>query len=96
MPNGGLALQGNDWTCDCSLVWLGQWLRRWLRETLQIHTAVLMGAQQVHQLAREATCHEPRTGQEIPLLDIRSEDLSCHASPFSGSANIWSKRQPFV
>ncbi|KAA0200562.1 hypothetical protein HAZT_HAZT004559 [Hyalella azteca] len=44
---GGLALQGNEWTCDCSLVWLGRWLRRWLRETLQIHTAVLKKAQQV-------------------------------------------------
>ncbi|XP_047469149.1 chaoptin-like [Penaeus chinensis] len=82
---GGLALEGNDWTCECSLVWLGRWLRRWLRETLQIHTAMLKGAQQVHRLARAATCHEPRTGQHVPLLDLHSEDLGCHASALSDS-----------
>ncbi|XP_037779787.1 chaoptin-like [Penaeus monodon] len=84
-PSGGLALEGNDWTCECSLVWLGRWLRRWLRETLQIHTAMLKGAQQVHRLARAATCHEPRTGQHVPLLDLHSEDLGCHASALSDS-----------
>ncbi|XP_076032645.1 chaoptin [Oratosquilla oratoria] len=82
---GGLALQGNEWTCDCSLVWLGRWLRRWLRETLQIHTAMIKGAQQVHQLARQATCHEPKTGQQVPLLDLHSEDLGCHARLYSDS-----------
>ncbi|ROT77302.1 Chaoptin, partial [Penaeus vannamei] len=83
----GLALEGNDWTCECSLVWLGRWLRRWLRETLQIHTAMLKGAQQVHRLARAATCHEPRTGQHVPLLDLHSEDLGCHASALSDSGH---------
>nr|XP_045584572.1 chaoptin-like [Procambarus clarkii] len=83
---GGLALEGNEWTCECSLVWLGRWLRRWLRETLQIHTAMLKGAQQVHTLARAATCYEPSTGQHVPLLDLHSEDLGCHASALSDSA----------
>ncbi|KAG7172303.1 Chaoptin-like 1 [Homarus americanus] len=84
---GGLALEGNAWTCECSLVWLGHWLRRWLRETLQIHTAMLKGAQQVHTLARAATCFEPTTGQQVPLLDLHSEDLGCHASALSDSGH---------
>ncbi|GLH08939.1 Uncharacterized protein GBIM_14095 [Gryllus bimaculatus] len=81
--SGGMMLKGNPWSCDCGLVWLGHWLRRWLRETLQIHTAVLEGAQQMQALAREATCADPRTGQQTPLLDLYPEDLSCHASALS-------------
>ncbi|KAK4289666.1 hypothetical protein Pmani_037377 [Petrolisthes manimaculis] len=84
---GGLALEGNDWTCECSLVWLGRWLRRWLRETLQIHTAMLKSAQQVHSLLREATCFDPRTEQHIPLLDLHSEDMGCQASALADSAH---------
>ncbi|KAK3859433.1 hypothetical protein Pcinc_034457, partial [Petrolisthes cinctipes] len=82
----GLALEGNDWTCECSLVWLGRWLRRWLRETLQIHTAMLKSAQQVHSLLREATCFDPRTEEHIPLLDLHSEDMGCQASALADSA----------
>ncbi|CAL4203145.1 unnamed protein product, partial [Meganyctiphanes norvegica] len=84
---GGLALEGNNWNCDCSLVWLGRWTRRWLRETLLIHTAKLKGAQQVHALAREAKCFIPRTGQHVSLLDLHSEDLGCHASALSDSGH---------
>jgi hypothetical protein len=80
---GGLILKGNPWTCECGLVWLGHWLRRWLRETMQIHTVVLEGAQQMQSLAREATCTDPRTGQQTPILDLYPEDLSCHASALS-------------
>jgi hypothetical protein len=80
---GGLILKGNPWTCDCGLVWLGHWLRRWLRETMQIHTVVLEGAQQMQSLAREATCTDPRTGQQTPIVDLYPEDLSCHASALS-------------
>jgi hypothetical protein len=80
---GGLILKGNPWTCECGLVWLGHWLRRWLRETMQIHTVVLEGAQQMQNLAREATCTDPRTGQQTPILDLYPEDLSCHASALS-------------
>ncbi|PSN46304.1 hypothetical protein C0J52_18601 [Blattella germanica] len=79
----GLILKGNPWTCECGLVWLGHWLRRWLRETMQIHTVVLEGAQQMQTVAREATCTDPRTGQQTPLLDLHPEDLSCHASALS-------------
>ncbi|XP_069684863.1 chaoptin [Periplaneta americana] len=81
--SGGLILKGNPWTCECGLVWLGHWLRRWLRETMQIHTVVLEGAQQMQSLAREATCTDPRTGQQTPILDLYPEDLSCHASALS-------------
>lgn len=81
--SGGMVLKGNPWQCDCGLVWLGHWLRRWLRETLQIHTTVLEGAQQMQALAREATCSDPRTGQQTPLVDLYPEDLSCHASALS-------------
>lgn len=80
---GGLILKGNPWTCDCGLVWLGHWLRRYLRETKQIHTVVLEGALQMHSLAREATCTDPRTGQQTPIPDLYPEDLRCHASALS-------------
>ncbi|XP_071533425.1 uncharacterized protein [Panulirus ornatus] len=93
---GGLALEGNEWTCECSLVWLGKWLRRWLRETLQIHTAMLKGAQQVHTLARSATCIDPTTGQHIPLLDLRLEDFGCHTSAYSKSAHAPPTATPSV
>ena len=36
---GGMALQGNSWSCSCENVWLGRWLRRWMREALQLHTS---------------------------------------------------------
>ena len=42
---------------------------------------------QVDQLAREAVCYEPTTGQYIALLDLRSEDLSCHAEALSDTAH---------
>jgi len=50
---------------------------------MQIHTVVLEGAQQMQSLAREATCTDPRTGQQTPILDLYPEDLSCHASALS-------------
>ena len=33
--SGGMALQGNSWSCSCENVWLGRWLRRWMREVEQ-------------------------------------------------------------
>nr|CAD7580263.1 unnamed protein product [Timema californicum] len=33
--------------------------------------------------ARGATCTDPRTGQQTPILDLYPEDLSCHASALS-------------
>ena len=32
-------------------------------------------------------CFEPTTGQNVALLDLRSEDLSCHASALSDTAH---------
>ncbi|XP_064104932.1 chaoptin-like [Macrobrachium nipponense] len=91
---GGIALEGNDWTCECSLVWLGRWLRRWLRETLQIHTAMVKGAQEVQSKVRAATCYDPRRGQHLPLLELHSEDLGCHASALSDSGLASSTATP--
>ena len=41
---------------------------------------------QVHQMTREATCYEPSSGLQIPLLDLRLEDQKCHVSALSDSA----------
>lgn len=38
-------------------------------------------------MAREAVCYEPSSGQHVPLLDLRSEDLSCHASALSDTSH---------
>ncbi|KAG8260801.1 biological adhesion [Homalodisca vitripennis] len=84
---GGLLLHDNPWLCDCGLVWLGHWLRRWLRESLQIHTAPLDAAQHLVLVTRAATCTDHRTGRQTPLLDIYPEELSCHASDLSHSAD---------
>lgn len=78
-------LKNNPWSCDCGLVWLGHWLRRWLRETVEIHTLdVINEVQQMEDMAREATCLYQRTNRHIPIVDLRSEDLSCQASALSG------------
>ncbi|KAK6643443.1 hypothetical protein RUM43_004948 [Polyplax serrata] len=91
---GGLTLNDNPWVCDCGLTWLGYWLRRWLRETVQIHTVVLEVAQQMNDLIRSATCTDS-SGQQIAIVDLYPEDLSCHASALSrgGSEKV---RSSFV
>lgn len=87
---GGLLLKNNPWHCDCGLVWVGHWLRRWLRESLQIHTVPLEAAQHIVAASREASCTDPRTNQQTPLLDLFPEDLSCHASALStGASALW-------
>ncbi|XP_046679474.1 trophoblast glycoprotein-like [Homalodisca vitripennis] len=80
---GGLLLHDNPWVCDCGLVWVGQWLRRWLRESLQLHTAPLDAAQHLVLTARAATCTDPQTDRQTPLLSLYPEDLRCHASALS-------------
>lgn len=45
--SGGMALQGNSWSCSCENVWLGRWLRRWMREALQLHTSVVERGQTI-------------------------------------------------
>ncbi|KAK7590169.1 hypothetical protein V9T40_001782 [Parthenolecanium corni] len=84
---GGLITKDNPWSCDCGLVWLGHWLRRWLRETVEIHTLVIKEAQQMEEMAREATCLDQRTNKHIPILDLHPEDLSCQASALSGDGS---------
>ncbi|XP_046988101.1 chaoptin-like [Schistocerca americana] len=78
---GGLLLSGNQLTCDCGLVWLGHWLRRWLRESLQIHTVVVEGAQEMAAAARRATCRDARSSREVALLQLRAPDLSVACNP---------------
>lgn len=74
-------------SCDCGLIWLGHWLRRWLREAVEIHTLVIKEAQQMEDMAREATCLDPRTNQHISIVDLHPEDLSCQASALSGDCS---------
>ncbi|KAG8334375.1 biological adhesion [Homalodisca vitripennis] len=55
--------------------------------SLQIHTAPLDAAQHLVLVTRAATCTDHRTGRQTPLLDIYPEELSCHASALSHSAD---------
>lgn len=88
---GGLNLNGNPWSCDCALAWLGGWMRRWLREVLQVHAVAADAAQQLQDAARQATCADPRSGQRVPLLRMR--DPGCQASALSSAAS-WRGRPP--
>lgn len=82
---GGLNLNGNPWSCDCALAWLGGWLRRWLREVLQVHAVAADAAAQLQDAARQASCADPRSGQRMPLLRMR--DPGCQASALSSAAS---------
>ncbi|XP_052132623.1 chaoptin, partial [Frankliniella occidentalis] len=88
---GGLNLNGNPWSCDCALAWLGGWLRRWLREVLQVHAVAADAAQQLQDAARQASCVDPRSGHRVPLLRMR--DPGCQASALSSAAS-WRWRPP--
>jgi len=81
---GGLNLNGNPWSCDCSLAWLGGWLRRWLREVMQVHSVAVEGAQRLQEAARQATCIDGASGRRVPL--IRMRDPGCQASALSRGA----------
>lgn len=79
---GGMALQGNPWTCSCENVWLGVWLRRWMREALQLHTSVVERGQTVRSVVNTITC---RSGSEdIPLLDL-DENTPCQTLELNSS-----------
>lgn len=69
---GGMALQGNPWTCSCSNVWLGKWLRRWMREALQLHTSVVERGQSIQAVVRTITCTDHDT--QIPLVDLSPDN----------------------
>lgn len=69
---GGMALQGNSWSCSCENVWLGRWLRRWMREALQLHTSVVERGQTIRAVVRTITCKN-NDGSERPLVELDSE-----------------------
>ena len=80
---GGMALQGNSWSCSCENVWLGRWLRRWMREALQLHTSVVERGQTIRAVVRTITC-KTSEGGERPLLELDT-DTPCQLPPVSGS-----------
>ena len=81
--SGGMALQGNSWSCSCENVWLGRWLRRWMREALQLHTSVVERGQTIRAVVRTITCKNS-DGSERPLLELDT-DTPCQLPPVSGS-----------
>ena len=81
--SGGMALQGNAWSCSCENVWLGRWLRRWMREALQLHTSVVERGQTIRAVVRTITCKNS-DGSERPLLELDT-DTPCQLQPVSGS-----------
>merc|ERR1719219_1909739 len=66
---GGMALQGNSWSCSCENVWLGRWLRRWMREALQLHTSVVERGQTIRAVVRTITCLNA-DGSRQPLVEL--------------------------
>ena len=82
---GGMALQGNSWSCSCENVWLGRWLRRWMREALQLHTSVVERGQTIRAVVRTITC-KTSEGGERPLLELDT-DTPCQLPPVSGSGS---------
>ena len=54
--SGGMALQGNPWSCSCENTWLSKWLLRWMRETLQLHASVVERSQNIQSIVRTITC----------------------------------------
>ena len=75
---GGMALQGNAWSCSCENVWLGRWLRRWMREALQLHTSVVERGQTIRAVVRTITCRNS-DGSERPLVELDS-DTPCRTA----------------
>lgn len=86
---GGLILNGNEWICDCDLVWIGEWLRRWLRESFESHSTAIPLVHTMYEEIRRPTCVDPKGGaKSIPLIELYS-DVMCHASALSkGSSSF--------
>jgi len=66
---GGMALQGNLWSCSCENIWLGRWLRRWMREALQLHTSVVERGQTIQAVVRTITCRQS-DGSDRPIVEL--------------------------
>ena len=67
--SGGLALQGNPWSCSCSNRWVGLWLRRWMRETLQLHTSGVERSHAIQDIVRGIKCDERANPSYATLRD---------------------------
>jgi len=86
LVTGGLILDGNEFICDCDLVWIGEWLRRWLRESFQSHsTPNILSVHSVYETIRRPTCTDSK-GKRVPLIELYS-DVMCHASALSGGGS---------
>lgn len=84
---GGLILNGNEWICDCDLVWIGEWLRRWLRESFESHSTAIPLVHSMYEEIRRPTCVDPKGGgRSIPLIELYS-DVMCHASALSKASS---------
>ena len=78
--SGGLALQGNPWSCSCSNRWVGLWLRRWMRETLQLHTSGVERSHAIQDIVRGIKCDERANPSSATLRDssIQGGTLNGH------------------
>ncbi|XP_076365993.1 uncharacterized protein LOC143254955 [Tachypleus tridentatus] len=85
---GGILLENNPWTCDCDLIWLSHWLRRWMRETLQVQMLHFDAALYVYNQARQSTCKVPGSNTEVPVIDLRFEDIKCAKNQHNTAALI--------
>ena len=83
--SGGMALQGNSWSCSCENVWLGRWLRRWMREALQLHTSVVERGQTIRAVVRTITCINS-DGSKQPLVEL-DEATPCRLIQGVNAAN---------
>ncbi|XP_063232145.1 TLR4 interactor with leucine rich repeats-like [Bacillus rossius redtenbacheri] len=86
--SGGLVLNGNLWVCDCSIVTVGQWTRRWLRETAQTQSAVLRDAPSAMEQVKRATCTDPISGRELPIVRLYPEQFSCQVEAASTGVTV--------
>lgn len=85
---GGLVLNGNEWICDCDLVWIGEWLRRWLRESFESHSTAIPLVHSMYEEIRTPTCMDIKGGGRIiPLIELYS-DVMCHASALSKGTSL--------
>lgn len=84
---GGLVLNGNEWICDCDLVWIGEWLRRWLRESFESHSTAIPVVHAMYEEIKKPSCLDIKGGGKmIPLIELYS-DVMCHASALSKASS---------
>ena len=79
--SGGLALQGNPWSCSCSNRWVGLWLRRWMRETLQLHTSGVERSHAIQDIVRGIKCDERASSSSSATFrdgSIQGDTLNGH------------------